>query len=131
MNTKSLVFKILGVVIGVGVAVAGCSERSRIEQLKKIGTVAIVEPISEYTDSSSRGNHTYTAEFVFETEDGTTITKKTSFPKELIADFEAGTPVKVFYNPTNPSEFVFEKQEPEWFVVIFGIGIGIAALIFA
>jgi len=131
VKLKSVVFKILGVIIGIVCVVVGVSERSSIQRLQASGKTAIVAPIGEYTERTRKGSHTYTAEFTFETENGSKITKSKSFPKELLADFEAGTPVKVFYDPRDPAEFVFEKDEPSWFVVLAGVGMAIAALIFA
>jgi hypothetical protein len=117
----------VGLICGIAFVVAGVNERSDIARIKSTGKVAAVEPISGYTKRKS----TYTAEFTFVTEDGRKITKKQSFPSELVKDFEANAPVNVVYNPANPSEFVFEKQQPEWFLIVAGIGVAVAALIFA
>jgi hypothetical protein len=49
---------------------------------------------------------------------GNVVTRRRSFPEELLADFRSGTPVKVIYDPTDPSEFVFEKEKPSWFLIL-------------
>ncbi|MFZ6643165.1 DUF3592 domain-containing protein [Undibacterium sp. TC4M20W] len=127
MAKKSIVFKILGVVAGLAFMAAGFSERSSLAHMKAIGKTAVVDPIKDYT----RRKSIYTAEFSFTTEKGEKITAKHSFPSELIADFEAGRPVSVLYDPNRPHEFVFEKEKASWYMVIGGIVFAIAALLFA
>ncbi len=126
MSFRNIVFKIAGIAIGVVLVGYGISERSSLGDAKKIGRPAIVEPIKNYTKYKS----TYTSEFTFTTEKGEKITKKQSFPSELIADFEAGTPVTVLYNPSSPSEFVFEKEKPSWFLVFGGIAFVAVSVLF-
>ena len=53
-----------------------------------------------------------------------------SFPSELVADFEAQIPVKVLYDPSNPSEFVFEKETASWFLVVSGIAFVVSVFLF-
>jgi hypothetical protein len=38
--------------------------------------------------------------------------------------------VKVFYDPNNPSEFVFEKETAPWAMILGGVGTAVAALVF-
>ncbi len=127
MNTKSLLYKALGVIAGVAFVIAGLNQRSEINRIKASGKTAVVQPIDGYTKRKS----TYTAEFTFVTDKGVTVTKKQSFPEALVKDFEARAPVNVVYNPDNPNEFVFEKETPSWFLVIAGIGLAVGALVFA
>ena len=127
MAKKGILFKILGVVAGLAFMAAGFSERSSIAHMKSIGKPAVVDPISNYTKRKS----IYTAEFSFTTEKGEKITAKHSFPSELVADFEAGRPVSVLYDPSHPHEFIFEKEKASWYMVLGGIAFAIAALVFA
>ncbi|MFZ6780777.1 DUF3592 domain-containing protein [Undibacterium sp. Ji83W] len=127
MAKKGILFKILGVVAGIAFMAAGFSERSSIAHMKSIGKPAVVDPISNYTKRKS----IYTAEFSFTTEKGEKITAKHSFPSELVADFEAGRPVSVLYDPSHPHEFIFEKEKASWYMVLGGIAFAIAALLFA
>lgn len=129
MGQRSLVFKILGVIVGVVFLVYGVVERSSVSRIKSGGETAVVQPITEYTMHKSRGNITYTAQFTFRTSSGVKVTRKTSFPKEILEDFQHQRPVKVFYDPRDPREFVFEKQESSWFLVGTGMGIALLALV--
>jgi hypothetical protein len=131
MAQRSSIFKILGVVVGLAFVFFGFQERSSLSRMKSIGQAAIVQPIAGYTQHKSKGSTTYTAEFTFKTESGSVITRKRSFPEELIKDFESKIPVKVLYDPRNPSEFVFEKETASWFLIGIGFAIAVAALIFA
>ncbi|MDP1982063.1 MAG: DUF3592 domain-containing protein [Sulfuritalea sp.] len=126
MSSRSAFFKIAGIVIGVALIGYGFSERSSLAHAKAIGRPAVVEPIKNYTKHKS----TYISEFTFMTEKGERVTKKQSFPSELISDFEAGAPVKVLYNPSSPSEFVFEKEKPSWFLVLGGIAFAVLSVLF-
>jgi hypothetical protein len=127
MDQMRILKKVLGILVGLVFVVVGFNARSDINRIKATGKTAVVQPIDGYTKRKS----TYTAEFTFVTDSGQKITKKQSFPGELVKDFEASTPVNVVYNPANPSEFVFEKETPSWFLVVAGFGVAIAALIFA
>ena len=126
MATRSKIFKILGVAVGIAFVVFGFTERSSISRIKSLGQTAIVEPI----DSYKKHKRTYTATFSFKTHAGQQISTNRSFPKDLIQDFEAGKPVKIFYDPNSPSEFVFEKEDGSWFTVLGGAGIIVAAILF-
>lgn len=64
------------------------------------------------------------------TEAGAEIRQRRSFPEEVLADLNAGVPVKVYYDLSDPSHLVFEKDSPSWIPIIGGIGIGAAALLF-
>jgi hypothetical protein len=130
LETKRLIYKVLGVGAGLAFVVFGFQERSHVSRLRSTGKIAVVEPIAGYTEHKSRGNTTYTAEFHFTTEKGTKIVKKQSFPEELLPDFSAQQPVKVLYNPNNESDFIFERERASWFLVLAGLGLAAAALLF-
>jgi hypothetical protein len=127
MSSKNMLLKIVGVIVGIVFVGYGLTERSAFSHIKSIGKPAVVEPIQSYTKRKS----TYAAEFTFLTEKGQKITKKQSFPSELVADFEAQVPVKVLYNPANPSEFVFEKESASWLLIIGGIAFALVVILFA
>jgi hypothetical protein len=127
MSSKNILLKIIGVTVGIVFVGYGLAERSSLSHIKSIGKPAVVEPIQSYTKRKS----TYTAEFTFLTEKGQKIIKKQSFPSELVADFEAKVPVKVLYDPSNPSEFVFEKESTSWLLIIGGIAFALIVVLFA
>lgn len=131
MAGRRLLFKVLGLIAGVWFIGQGVAERSSMSRLKSHGRVAIVDPIDRYEKHSRRGDTSYSATFTFKTDRGEQISKQASFPAEVITDFESRVPVKVYYDPRNPSDFVFEKQRPSWFPVGFGIFLAVAALLFA
>jgi hypothetical protein len=118
---KNILYAVLAFLIGGFFLWTGVQERMTISKLKKVGERVEVETPDGYTEHKKSGSTTYTAEFKFQTSDGRAIQKKKSFPKELIADFENGVPVYLLYDPRDPSEFVFEKEEPEWFLILFGV----------
>jgi hypothetical protein len=129
MSGRKLVFKVLGVIAGLVFAGYGIVERQSLSRMKRVGEAAVVEPITKYMEHSSRGSKTYLGEFHFKTASGREVVQKQSFPEEVLADFKAGTPVKVLYDPRDPYTFVFEKEQPSWMLVIGGVGIAIAALV--
>jgi hypothetical protein len=126
-----VLYKLLGVLAGGALLVYGVQGRSDITRVQKLGKPAVVAPITGYSEYRSRGATTYTAEFRFKTEGGLEIVRKQSFPKELIADFQAGAPVRVLYLPNDPHTFVFEKERPSWLLVALGGALALAALILA
>lgn len=127
---RTIVYKVLGVVAGLVFLGFGIAERSSINRVKATGVETVVEPIEGYTVRKSRGSTTYSAQFSFKPESGRQVSKMKSFPEELLPDFKSGGPVKIFYDPRDPGEFVFEKEKPSWFLVLVGAGIVVAALIF-
>ncbi|MEO7885569.1 MAG: DUF3592 domain-containing protein [Polaromonas sp.] len=124
-----IVFKILGVLVGLVFIVFGFQERSEISGIQKRGKRVVVEPISKYTEFKKSGSSTYTAEFHFTTEDGRKITAKHSFPEEVLADFKSGKPVEIAYMPNDPSTFVFSSQRAPWTLVMIGAALLVAALV--
>lgn len=126
-----VLFKVLGSLAALVFIVYGFKERSDITSIQKRGKLATVEPISQYTQFKKSGSSTYTAEFHFKTEDGRAIVQKHSFPEEVLSDFKAGKPVRVYYLSNDPSTFSFEREKPSWFLVIGGAVFLVAVLIFA
>jgi len=129
MQRGKVLYKILGVIVGLVFLGFGYQERSELSNVKKHGERAVVEPISGYQQFKQSGSSTYTAEFHFTTADGRPIVMKHSFPEEVLEDFQAGRPVEIFYMPTNPYEFVFARDEASWTLVGIGAGIAVVALL--
>jgi hypothetical protein len=121
------ILKIVAVLVGVVALVTSWQDRRAFSRLKSTGKTAVVQAPDKYSETRSRGSSTYTAEFTFKTDTGQTITRKQSFPEEVLADFKAGAPVKVVYDPRDPSEFVFEKQKGSW----WGVGLGVGVIVLA
>jgi hypothetical protein len=128
---KNILYAIVAFLIGGFFIYSGAQERLALSKLKKVGERVEVETPDGYTEHKKSGSSTYTAEFKFSTAKGVAVQRKKSFPEALIADFENGTPVYVLYDPANPYEFVFEKEEPEWFLILFGIAFVGGALWYA
>jgi hypothetical protein len=112
-----LLFKLVGAIAAIAFIV--------------FGKLATVEPITQYTEFKKSGSSTFTAEFHFKTEDGRQVVQKHSFPEEVLADFKAGKPVRIYYLPSDTSTFVFESDKPGWTLVIGGFVLLVAALVFA
>ena len=130
-NQRSYLFKILGVIAGLVFAGYGLVDRQSTTRLKRVGEPATVRPIQNYTAHKQRGRTNYMATFNYKTATGSEVNRAKSFPEEVLKEFEAGRPVKIFYDPRNPSEFVFEKEDPGWLLVVGGVVIGVLALAFA
>jgi len=126
-----VLFKVLGSLAALVFIAYGFKERSEITSIQKRGKLATVEPVAQYTEFKKSGSSTYTAEFHFKTEDGRAIVQKHSFPAEVLSDFKAGRPVRIYYLSNDPSTFVFEGEKPSWFLVAGGAIFLIAALILA
>ena len=131
MATKSIIYKVLGVIAGIVFIGAGIKERSHVSRLHSYGKVAVVDPIEGYSVRKSRGDKTYSAEFHFTAQNGVKIVKSQSFPEELVADFNAKQPVNVLYDPNNPNDFIFERERASWMMVLGGLGLAVAALLLA
>lgn len=134
MHSKShgkVLFKLLGALAALVFIGYGLKDRSEITSIQKHGTLATVEPIADYTEFKQGGSSTYTAEFHFKTEDGRDIVLKHSFPEEVLADFQAGRPVQIFYLQNDPSTIVFANEKPGWGMVIGGVVMLVAALLLA
>lgn len=125
-----LVFKIIGVLAGIAVLVMTSQEYFELRRIKKNGVAAVVEPITNYTERKSKRSRTLSATFNFTTADGKRISRNHTFPGEVLDDFKNNVPVRVIYNPSNPNEFVLEKQSVSPWIFVFGIGLIIAALLF-
>lgn len=127
---RTLMFRGLAIFAGVASLVIGYQERSRLDHLRQAGVAAVVDPITDYTERSRRGSKTYSAEFTFTTEAGQKIQRRQPFPGELLADFENGTPVIVRYDPSSPSDFMFEADEGSLLPYLMGVGFIVAAFVF-
>ncbi len=122
--------KVGGVLAGIAVLVISWQEYSELNRVRKIGVTAVVEPITSYTERKSRGSRTYSATFNFTTAEGRRVTRNHQFDSDVLEDLKKNVPVKVFYDPKNPSEFVFEKQTFSKWIFALGFGLIIAAIIF-
>ena len=134
MRTKSqgkVLFKVLGALAALVFIGYGLKDRSEVTSIQEQGKLAIVEPITNYTEFKQGGSSTYTAEFRFKIEGGREIVLKHSFPEEVLSDFKAGKPVQIFYLPSDPSNFVFAGEKPGWGLVIGGVVMLVAALLLA
>jgi hypothetical protein len=130
MAARKIIFKVLGVLVGIGIMFVANQERSALTQARSIGKLATVAPIEGYTTRKSKRSTTYTAQFNFTTEKGEKVSQQKAFPEVLIKDFDSGVPVKVLYDPNSPGTFVFEKDEPTWMFVGLGAAIIVAVLVF-
>jgi len=123
--------KFLGALAGLVFMVCGFKFRADITSFQRHGKFATVESIDKYTEFKQGSNSTYTAEVHFKTQDGRGIVQKHSFPEEALADFKAGSPVQIIYLPDDPSTFIFAREEPGWWLIIGGLALAVASLLFA
>ena len=125
-----LLLKVLGVIAGVAVLVISYQEYSKMSRIRKAGAVAVVEPVTSYSERRKKGSTTYSATFNFKTTDGRRITQNHSFNSDVLTDLKSNTPVRVLYDPQNPNEFIFEKQTFSMWIFAVGAGLIVAALFF-
>lgn len=127
---RPLLFKIGGIAAGLAFAIAGGYFHWHHRDLVKNGHTAIVEPITSYTQHKSKGGTTYTAELHWKLQgSGRPVQKRTSFPESVLEDFKAGREVRVYYDPSDPGDLVFENDKPGWWMVGVGAGIAVVSLV--
>jgi len=113
-SPRNTLFRLLAVVVGAAILAIGFQEKASIDNVRVVGKVAVVEPVETYTRRKSKGRETFSAEFTFTTQEGKVIKKRRPFPRVLLADIQNHVPVTVLYDPANPSQFVFEKEQTDW-----------------
>jgi hypothetical protein len=124
-----LLYKIIGVVIGLAVVAYGIQERSEITSIQAHGKHEADDPITEYKEFKQSGSSTYTAEFHYKIDDGRQFSIKHSFPEEVLEEIKAGKPVEIVYMPNDPSAFVFASEKASWTFVTIGVVIAVLALL--
>ncbi len=124
---KKLLYKILAVVIGLVFIGAGISENRHISRLKRFGSPAEVIPPDGYTDHNHNGSHTYTADISFKTGSGELMRQNHSMPEAALESMKAHQPVTVYYDPKDPSDFVFAQDSTDWWMPLLGAGFLVAA----
>ena len=125
--SKKLLYKILAIIAGFVLIGAAVGENHRISRLKRYGTAATVIPPESYTDHIRKGQHTFTAEIAFKIADGNTMKSSHSVPEAAIDAMKAHQPVTVYYDPRDPSEFVFDADAPDYWMPVLGVAIMVAA----
>jgi hypothetical protein len=126
MLVNNRLLRILGIVLGVVIVLTGFYGRQSFEHIKSLGVTTIADPIQEYRIKKS----TYSANITFTTKNGEKIAKNdVYFPESVAHDFESNTPVVIYYNPQSPEDFVFEKDEAGWIVVLLGVFMIFAACV--
>lgn len=127
---RQKLFRLLAVGVGCAALVLGGQDWQRIRATRANGLTAVVDPIASYTKRRSRGSTTYSADFSFVTSSGDRVQRRRPFPQALLADFEHERPVRIAYDPRNPSDFVFEKESVSWMPFLVGAGFLAAAFAF-
>jgi len=125
--TKQLLYKILGIIAGIVFIVGGISANHHLSRLKRFGTSAEVIPPDSYTDHNHNGSHTFTGQIKFKLADGSEMSRNHSIPEKALDSMKAGQPVTVFYDSTDPSDFVFAQEESEYWLPLLGVGFIIGA----
>ena len=125
---KKFFYKVAAVLIGLVFIGAGISENRHISRLKRFGSPAEVIPPESYTDHSHSGSHTYTAEISFKTTAGELVKVKHAMPEAALDSMKARQPVTIYYDPRDPSDFVFAQDETDWWMPLLGGGFIVAAV---
>lgn len=131
MNQRSILFKGIGVLVGLVFVIFGVRERLEYSRTRSRGLRAVVDPVTEFQQFGNRGSPTYTAEFSFKTPDGQQVKTKHSFSADVLDAFKAGRPVEIIFEPSNPTVFVFANESAPWTLVLIGVGLAGAAVLFA
>ena len=130
MSARTKIFKTLAVIVGIASVLGGLDARSEHQRIKAYGAVAVLESVENVEQTQVRRHRSETAEFKFRTAAGEEIQARRELPGYVADNFDAGRPVRVFYNPHHPSEFVFARERTSWLLIAGGIGFAVAALIF-
>lgn len=109
--------------LGATLIYTAATESLHLVHVRAVGKAAVVEPIEQYTRHRVRKVTTFSALIGFTTERGEHVQRERTFPNELLADFEAGHPVTVLYDPAQPTQFVFARDDWPWFEIITGLGL--------
>jgi hypothetical protein len=121
------------VAIVAGLAAIGSSAYSHWHwhALATHGHTAVVESITAYDRSTSRRITTYTADFHWKLQgSGRAVQKRTSFPEAVLEDLRAHREVRIYYDPDDPGDFVFENGKPGWRMIGGGAVVVLVALAF-
>lgn len=111
---KRLVFKALALVIALASFAIGFQESRAISKIRSIGQMAVLESATDVTRQKSRKLASHAATFSFRTGTGQLITHRRPAPQSIIDAVRNGDEVKVYYDPGNPSDFVFESESAPW-----------------
>lgn len=119
----------LGALVVAWFMVSGYIEdRGELRQVRSAGKSAVVDPITQYTETRRKGSSTYSADFSFRTEDGRAVKARKSFPSEVLEAMKRGDPVGIHYLPGNPSAFRFDAEKSDTFILLFGIGAAVVGV---
>ena len=79
--------------------------------IKNQGNIAYIEKMDNFRDKNyNLSKKDSTADISFRTDSGTLITKEQFYTVEILEDYQAGRPVKLFYDPSDPqNKAIFEK----------------------
>ncbi len=127
---RKILYKILAVIAGIAFIGVSLNENHHLSRLKRFGSTAEVIPPDSYTDHSQNGSHTYTGEIRFKTDAGNEIKENHSIPSKALDSMKAGDKVLVYYDPKDPTDFVFAQEESDYLMPAAGVAVIIGALIF-
>ena len=127
---RKLLYKILAVVAGVVLIGVGLNDNHHLSRLKRFGSTAEVIPPDSYTDHSQNGSHTFTGVIRFKTDGGSEVTQNHEIPSKALDSMKAGDKVLVYYDPKDPTDFVFAQEDTDYIVPGAGVALIIGALVF-
>jgi hypothetical protein len=94
------------------------------------GHTAIIQSISAYEWSRARGMMTYTADFHWKLQgSGQPVRYRSAFPRAVLDDLRAHREVRIYYDPADYGDFIFEKDEPGWQMFAAGTVVVLLALV--
>lgn len=124
---KKRIIKFLGIVLGVLVLAGGVYDHYRFNHIRSMGVTTTIVPVEQYYHTKKS---TYYADFSFTTKTGEKIIQNNVyFPEVLLRDFESDTPVIIYYDPQEPTRFIFEKDTAPWTLIWLGAFFIVAACV--
>ncbi len=108
------IFKTAAFVIALATFVMGFQEWRAISKIRSSERMAIVQSATNITRQKSKKLASHAATFSFHTDSGLLITSRRPAPQSIIDAVRQGDEVKVYYDPDNPRNFVFESESAPW-----------------
>ena len=100
--------------VALATFVMGFQEWRAISKIRSSERMAIVQSATNITRQKSKKLASHAATFSFHTDSGLLITSRRPAPQSIIDAVRQGDEVKVYYDPDNPRNFVFESESAPW-----------------
>lgn len=118
-------------ILGIFLALEGCSERSDQAKLAERGIEVMSQPITGYTQRTKRGVTTgYEVSPIFQTTTGQTYTCHGNVSESTINQLQHNPVIKIKYLLNDPSICAVDHAETNgvWFAILIGLGMALGSV---